>query len=401
MGVSRSVALTKTREQLIHLLTEAAELEHNLLCSYIYAAASLKKPKDGLSGPMAEAAARWRSAIMSIAVEEMTHLTLVNNLLVAIGGAARFDRPNFPVAEGYHPARIVIRLERFNRSTLQHFIFLERPPDSDVVESPDYLPKMEYARTSVVSGVAPGTLDYDTVGEFYANIRQLICDLSEDLGSELFVNPSGDRQIGPALVNLPGVRIIRDRATALAAVNTIVDQGEGASRNDEHSHFSRFRGIQDEWRSTGLKDFDPAFPAATSPALRKPVGDAVHRVWITNPQAADILDVANAGYGLMLNCLEQAYSPLLDATRKPFIEAALHLMKAIIALSEQLARLPAGPDHPGVCAGMSFMTPRNLGPRDPRFATKLLREKALILKNEGSRAADVDRFLSQVVETLV
>ncbi len=31
------------REQLIHVLTEAAEIEHNLLCSYLYAAFSLKR----------------------------------------------------------------------------------------------------------------------------------------------------------------------------------------------------------------------------------------------------------------------------------------------------------------------------------------------------------------------
>ncbi len=31
------------REYLIHLLTEAAEIEHNLLCSYLYAAFSLKR----------------------------------------------------------------------------------------------------------------------------------------------------------------------------------------------------------------------------------------------------------------------------------------------------------------------------------------------------------------------
>src|SRR5687767_15195111 len=31
------------REQLIHVLTEAAEIEHNLLCSYLHAAFSLKR----------------------------------------------------------------------------------------------------------------------------------------------------------------------------------------------------------------------------------------------------------------------------------------------------------------------------------------------------------------------
>ena len=34
--------LLPTREQLIHALYEAAELEHNLMCTYLYAAFSLK-----------------------------------------------------------------------------------------------------------------------------------------------------------------------------------------------------------------------------------------------------------------------------------------------------------------------------------------------------------------------
>lgn len=32
-----------TREQLFHLLAEAAEIEHTLMCSYLYAAFSLKR----------------------------------------------------------------------------------------------------------------------------------------------------------------------------------------------------------------------------------------------------------------------------------------------------------------------------------------------------------------------
>lgn len=53
------VTYSQTREHLIHLLTEAAELEHNILCSYLYAAFSLKSGvADGPSEPEAEAVAR-------------------------------------------------------------------------------------------------------------------------------------------------------------------------------------------------------------------------------------------------------------------------------------------------------------------------------------------------------
>jgi hypothetical protein len=67
-----------SREALIHQLYEAAELEHNLMCTYLYAAFSLKSgEQEGLSPAEADATARWRREILRVAVEEMGHLTAV------------------------------------------------------------------------------------------------------------------------------------------------------------------------------------------------------------------------------------------------------------------------------------------------------------------------------------
>ena len=116
------------REQLFHLLAEAAEIEHTLMCSYLYAAFSLKRPgADGLRERECTAVERWRKEIMDVAVEEMTHLLLVANLSIAIGGRPHFGRPNFPVDPGYFPSGVVVKLAPFNADTLQHLIFLERP----------------------------------------------------------------------------------------------------------------------------------------------------------------------------------------------------------------------------------------------------------------------------------
>jgi len=70
-----------SRESLVHMLYEAAELEHNLMCTYLYAAFSLKSgTQEGLSAAEADATARWRSAILRVAVEEMGHLAAVWNI---------------------------------------------------------------------------------------------------------------------------------------------------------------------------------------------------------------------------------------------------------------------------------------------------------------------------------
>ena len=70
-----------SREQLLHLLAEAAEIEHTLMCSYLYAAFSLKRAgEQAVSDVQAEALERWRKAILDVAVEEMGHLVMVANL---------------------------------------------------------------------------------------------------------------------------------------------------------------------------------------------------------------------------------------------------------------------------------------------------------------------------------
>ncbi len=57
------------------MLYEAAELEHNLMCTYLYAAFSLRDGEaEGLSKRETEAVARFRQVIMKVAVEEMGHL---------------------------------------------------------------------------------------------------------------------------------------------------------------------------------------------------------------------------------------------------------------------------------------------------------------------------------------
>src|SRR5215813_455917 len=123
--------LTPTREQLVHSLYEAAEIEHNLMCTYLYAAFSLKDgEREGLSAEETAAVTRWKRTILDVAIDEMGHLAAVWNITAAIGGAPRFGRTNFPLDPGYLPAGIVVKLAPFTPETLQHFVFLERPRES-------------------------------------------------------------------------------------------------------------------------------------------------------------------------------------------------------------------------------------------------------------------------------
>ncbi|MGH8188798.1 MAG: ferritin-like domain-containing protein, partial [Steroidobacteraceae bacterium] len=102
------------REAVVHALYEAAELEHNLMCTYLYAAFSLKQGEgEGLSAAEADAVGRWRQTLLGVAIEEMAHLAAVCNITSALGASPRIGRGNFPIDPGYLPASVVVKLAPF------------------------------------------------------------------------------------------------------------------------------------------------------------------------------------------------------------------------------------------------------------------------------------------------
>src|SRR3984893_12944633 len=166
--VSLPAALAQ-REVLIHALYEAAELEHNLMCTYLYAAVSLKDGEaEGLSAEEAAAVKRWHQVLLGVAVEEMGHLTAVWNITAALGGSPRFGRANFPLDPGNLPASVTVRLAPFNVATLQHFIYLERPNDSAEPDGEGFASAGRYGRGNAQARITPMGIDYATVGDFYA-----------------------------------------------------------------------------------------------------------------------------------------------------------------------------------------------------------------------------------------
>ncbi len=217
-----------SREQLLHLLAEASEIEHSLMCSYLYAAFSLKRAgEEGLSEAQGDAVERWRKAIMAVAIQEMGHLLLVANLTVAVGGAAAFRETQFPVSTGYFPSGVVVRLSGFSAETLDHFIFLERPRGVEGDDAADY-DQDDYARDQARPGLMPSAQDYETIGHLYEAIRQNLRALSRRLGEAALFIGGREAQIGEGIVDLEGVATIGSLDEALEAIDLIVEQGEGS-----------------------------------------------------------------------------------------------------------------------------------------------------------------------------
>ena len=86
----------------------------------------------------------------------------------------------------------------------------------------------------------------------------------------------------------------------------------------------------------------------------------LERIWITEPQAARLLDLGNALYALTLTCLQHAYSPCLFLdSRKFLIAGAIGLMHATTTIGTRLTAIPAQPGG-SINAGLTFAVPRNL-----------------------------------------
>src|SRR4030095_13146078 len=172
------------REAVLHALYEAAELEHNLMCTYLYAAFSLRTAEDGLAPDEGEATGRWRHALFDVAIEEMAHLTAVWNITSALGGSPRVGRGNFPIDPGYLPASVVVKLAPFNAHTLQHVIYRERPAGSDERDSEAFVIERSYVRGSDVQRLTPMGINYETVGNFYTTLSLGLRGLVERCGEQ-------------------------------------------------------------------------------------------------------------------------------------------------------------------------------------------------------------------------
>ena len=377
-----------TREKVLHALYEAAELEHNLMCTYLYAAFSLKDGvEEGLAPDEAEAVSRWRRTLIRVAVEEMQHLAAVWNITSALGGSPRIGRTNFPLDPGLLPAGIVVKLAPFSPETLQHFVFLERPRGSTELDGEGFVYERNYIRGSDYPYLTPMGLNYDTVGDFYSALSDGLKSMVAQYGEDVAFAGDPALQLSQSEINMAGCKPVICVKTALAAFDAIVVQGEGAPADSVDSHYQKFLTIREEYRALRAKnpDFSPAFPAATNPVLRRPPRPE-GRVWLENPEAIAVVDLANASYGLMLRLLAYAYAlPGPGVEKSLSADLAIGLMQAMVPLAERAARLSAGPSNPHCHGGMSFTTLRDASPLPPgRGARRFFVERFAQLADAGA-----------------
>jgi len=357
---SAEPALTvDTREELVYLLGQACEIEHGLMCEYLYAQFSLKRGLDeGLTEAQLARVQAWEAALISVIKQEMLHLALATNILTAVGAAPHFERPNFPIMSRWYPEDVQIALLPFGERALRHFIYLERPEGMALDDAAGF------AAARHAQPLAAGddhlvavAEEWRTVGHLYRGIEAGLATLCARYGEDaVFIGPTRAQAVTD-IFEWPELLAVTDLASARQAIETIVEQGEGARGDWIRSHFGTFVGILEDLLAVQAADpaFNPARPV--EPAFVRLPPDVEAGTLIEDPTTAQVADLANGLYETVLQVLSRYYIHHGETAAEfdTLARTAKHLMNWVMReLGPVLTALPVGPSQPGRTAGPAF-----------------------------------------------
>ncbi|AXS41000.1 ferritin-like domain-containing protein [Breoghania sp. L-A4] len=252
------------------------------------------------------------------------------------------------------------------------------------------------------AAVVPDPLEYEFVGELYEKIAFGFKEIPE---SELFIGPqsaqSDNNWSDPSL----DIRVISDRASALAAIQNVIEDGEGTPANSANSHYAGFLRIRERYFAEGR--FEAARLVPRNPVTRTPPGRESVSL-ITNPTSRSLVELFNASYGTMLFLLQHYFSiaPRTQAEARFRLElqrASQRIMSvAVRPLAEEATLVPLGDPQDPERAGPSFeiYSDVSLSPfPDARLPITLERLDALI---QGCASLGQERpRVSTIGETLM
>jgi hypothetical protein len=273
-------------------IVQAARLELSTIPLYLYAAYSIQTGGYSQWSPGMSA---FRS-IRSVVIEEMLHLSLARNLLVAVGGGGQY--------RCYDPALIPAYPELMLHRTPDLCLHLE--PCTVALMKDVFMPLEQPAE----SHAKPQPNRYNTIGQFYAAIRDGFEYLDKH-DKELWSDNNPDLQYSNTYWNQDGGGspvVVVDLASACTAIDTIVEQGEGASPGDDE--------VTTKFPYVAAKDTLELSHYAKFQAIAEGI-DAIGEVWQvpTDPKASDysgpvagLATLFNAAYCYVLCMIDEIYS---------------------------------------------------------------------------------------------
>jgi hypothetical protein len=347
------------REELVWLLAQACELEHGLMCEYLFAQFTLKRGTDeGLGAEQLAKVAAWEQVIVEVTKQEMLHLALATNLLTAIGAAPHLHRPNFPILSRWYPPGVQVALVPFGERALRHFIYLERPEGMDLDDAEGFAAVGQAQPLTGGEELMAVPEDYQTVGHLYRGIEQGLERLVERHGEQgVFIGPP-EAQATTAVFEWAELTAVTDLASARAAIELIVEQGEGARGDWRDAHFGRFIALLEDFLAARAADpdFEPARPVEAA-YVRRPPDVEAETLTITDPLTAQVADLFNAINETTLQALSRYFVHSGETADQvtTLATTAKHLMNWVMRpLGSLLTTLPVGPHRPGVLAGPAF-----------------------------------------------
>ncbi|MFE5586140.1 ferritin-like protein [Kitasatospora sp. NPDC056531] len=336
-------------------------------------------------------------AIRAVLLEEMLHMTLVANLLNAVGGSPVVD--SRVVAE--YPAKLPFSGDSVPKIGLQHF-------------SPDALRtflRIEQPK-SMTPNAVPGS-GWTSIGQFYDTIRAGLEHLIRDLGHDQVFTGDAARQVGPEDFYNSGGEVfpIDGRDSALEALETITEQGEGVgdsiwNSNDrlfgeqrELAHYFRFNEIY-TGRSYGPDDrpkdrpsgplidvtWDDAYPIH---------GDSKVADYKEYERTSAVYEQAvafNARYAVLLGYLSSAFNG-----RPRDTALAIPTMLELRDRAEQLYRNPH-PDPKHAAEGRFASATFQITDREDDLAAEEVRRNIQATALEAGEPIDLSALASDSVE---
>lgn len=320
--------------ELIRLLREAAEIEHDLMVQYMYSAFSLKPEYAEVVG----APAPGTNSFMGVVIQEMQHLGAVNRLLVELEAAPVLSRQDFPYESDIYP--FAFELEPLSPSALAKFTYCEAAPDALQKTTANGSPRLiEQLRTTLGGSIAP-----NHVGHLYDAVIDTLNEVKKTGNTEL------------------------DFDKWNADLVHIKDEGEVG-------HFEFFQSLYGGTHPLlaktpgvwNLAKTDPRFPCYQVPI--NPTAYEGHPGCIQDKDLRALAWLGNLNYWVMLSLLDAGYR------RKSQVEIALSqavMMGPIYSLSRYLptkgAAIPFDPLSMGFEAGLTAGAERRI--------TRMLLEEA-------------------------
>ncbi|MEX2518358.1 MAG: ferritin-like protein [Paracoccaceae bacterium] len=226
--------LVDDREELKSLMADAIRIELSTIPPYATAAYTISEAGQYDRIAPAGVNAEPLEVIRQVMLEEMLHLTLAANILNALGGRVVLNEagaiPSYPchiLPSGKGP---IASLRRFTKAQIHAFREIERAPENfDKVKDGD-------CRKA------------ETIGGFYYCVKKKLEALCRKYPSREVFTGDPSWQIGPEHYWGAGGAVfpVTGQASALRALDIIVEEGEGADLGGRAGDGDLIPGIEEE-----------------------------------------------------------------------------------------------------------------------------------------------------------